>query len=41
MVAPQAGAIIPKPGSACLPFFGIEPIILDKDGEELKGVGEG
>lgn len=31
------GAIPTKPGSATLPFFGIEPVILDTDGKEMIG----
>ena len=30
-----------KPGSATLPFFGIEPRLLDGDGKELSGEAEG
>ena len=30
-----------KPGSASLPFFGIQPIIVDSSGQELKGEAEG
>ena len=41
MIAPQTGAIPLKPGSATKPFYGIKPVILDKDGKEVKGVGEG
>jgi len=41
LISPQSGAIDLKPGSASKPFFGIEPCILDKDGNELKGEAEG
>jgi len=41
LISPQTGAIDLKPGSASKPFFGIEPCILDKDGNELKGEAEG
>ena len=41
MIAPQTGAIPLKPGSATKPFYGIKPVILDKDGKEIKGAGEG
>tara|TARA_B100000427_G_scaffold329787_1_gene347768 strand:- start:1567 stop:3498 length:1932 start_codon:yes stop_codon:yes gene_type:complete len=41
LIAPQSGAIELKPGSASKPFFGIEPVIVDKNGEELKGECEG
>ena len=30
-----------KPGSATLPFFGIEPVIVDDNNKEIKGPGEG
>ncbi len=30
-----------KPGSATRPFFGVQPVILDKDGKELDGPCEG
>ena len=36
LIAPQTGAIELKPGSATKPFFGINPVILDKDGKELE-----
>ena len=41
MIAPQTGAIPLKPGSATKPFYGIKPSLLDKDGKEIKGAGEG
>ncbi len=41
LISPQTGAIELKPGSASKPFFGIEPCIVDKDGNELKGECEG
>ncbi len=41
LIAPQTGAIELKPGSASKPFFGIEPCIVNKEGEELQGEGEG
>jgi acetyl-CoA synthetase len=30
-----------KPGSATLPFFGVEPVVVDTDGHELSGACEG
>ncbi|GIY45130.1 acetyl-coenzyme A synthetase, cytoplasmic [Caerostris darwini] len=30
-----------KPGCASLPFFGVEPAILDEEGHEIKGPGKG
>ncbi len=41
LISPQTGAINLKPGSASKPFFGIEPCIVNKDGDELKGECEG
>tara|TARA_B100001248_G_scaffold145623_1_gene109378 strand:- start:404 stop:2326 length:1923 start_codon:yes stop_codon:yes gene_type:complete len=41
LISPQTGAIELKPGSASKPFFGIQPCIVDKDGEELEGECEG
>ena len=37
LITPQPGAIDQKPGSATKPFYGIKPIIVDKDGNELEG----
>ena len=37
MITPLAGATPTKPGSAALPFFGIEPVILDEEGNLLEG----
>uniref|UniRef100_A0A0N5AAB7 Acetyl-coenzyme A synthetase n=1 Tax=Syphacia muris TaxID=451379 RepID=A0A0N5AAB7_9BILA len=41
MIAPLPGSIPTKPGSATLPFFGVEVAILDDHGRELEGPGEG
>ena len=41
LISPQTGAIPLKPGSATKPFYGIKPVIVDKDGKEIKGAGEG
>jgi len=41
LISPQTGAIKLKPGSASKPFYGIEPCIVDKDGNELDGECEG
>ena len=41
MLTPLPGAMALKPGSASLPFFGIEPAILDAEGQEIEGAGEG
>lgn len=34
MIAPLPGAHTLKPGSACKPFFGVDPVILREDGTE-------
>ena len=41
LITPLPGATPLKPGSATLPFFGIEPVILDDKGNELDGPAEG
>ena len=41
LITPLVGAIDMKPGSATLPFFGIKPVIVDKDNKELLGEAEG
>jgi len=41
LISPQTGAIELKPGSATKPFYGIEPCIVDKNGNELEGKCEG
>ncbi|MBI5355908.1 MAG: AMP-binding protein, partial [Candidatus Aenigmarchaeota archaeon] len=41
MISPLPGATPLKPGSATLPFFGVEPEILDDNGKELKGTATG
>jgi acetyl-CoA synthetase len=35
LISPLPGAIPTKPGSATLPFFGIEPVLLTNEGEEI------
>ena len=37
MIAPLPGAIPTKPGSATLPFLGIEPVLLTEQGDEIEG----
>ena len=37
LITPLPGAIPTKPGSATLPFFGIEPVLLAENGDEIKG----
>ena len=41
LIAPLPGAIATKPGSATLPFFGVEPVIVDEGGRVLEGECEG
>lgn len=41
MLTPLPGATDLKPGSATLPFFGVQPAILDGDGKEISGPCEG
>lgn len=41
MITPLPGAVAQKPGSACLPFFGIQPEILDQEGNILEGATQG
>ncbi|HEY9133293.1 MAG TPA: acetate--CoA ligase [Dyella sp.] len=41
MITPLAGAIDAKPGSATLPFFGIQPAVVDASGNVLEGATEG
>jgi acetyl-CoA synthetase len=41
LITPLAGAIDAKPGSATLPFFGINPAVVDAAGTVLEGAAEG
>ncbi|MGO4392904.1 acetate--CoA ligase [Variovorax sp. M-6] len=41
VIAPLPGATATKPGSATLPFFGVEPVIVDEHGRILEGACEG
>jgi len=41
MIVPLPGATAAKPGSATLPFFGVEPVLLDDNGNELEGPASG
>ena len=38
MIAPLPGATDLKPGSATLPFFGVQPVLLDGDGKRMDEV---
>jgi len=41
MISPLAGSTPLKPGSATKPFFGIDPALLDEQGNEIEGEGTG
>ena len=41
MISPLPGAIDLKPGSATLPFFGVQPALVDANGGVVEGAGEG
>ena len=41
LITPLPGATALKPGSASLPFFGVEPCLVDEQGNELEGAAEG
>ena len=41
LIAPLPGAIALKPGSATVPFFGVEPALVDDTGTELEGPASG
>ncbi|KAF0291182.1 Acetyl-coenzyme A synthetase, cytoplasmic [Amphibalanus amphitrite] len=41
VITPLPGATPTKPGSACRPFFGVQPALLDEQGVEIHGPGEG
>ena len=41
MITPLPGATALKPGSATLPFFGVEPKLVDAEGKVLDGPAEG
>lgn len=41
MITPLPGAVVLKPGSATVPFFGVKPMIVDNEGVELTGACEG
>jgi len=41
LISPLPGAMALKPGSAAKPFFGIQPAIVDDDGNVLQGQVEG
>ncbi|WP_319774525.1 acetate--CoA ligase [Breoghania sp.] len=41
LITPLPGAIDLKPGSATLPFFGVQPALVDAEGNILEGATEG
>ncbi|AER54791.1 acetyl-CoA synthetase [Pseudoxanthomonas spadix BD-a59] len=41
MITPLPGATALKPGSATVPFFGVQPAVVDANGVELEGQAEG
>ncbi len=41
MISPLPGASLLKPGSASKPFFGVQPALLDEQGQEIQGPGSG
>ena len=41
LITPLPGAWATKPGSATLPYFGVEPAIVDEKGTEMKGACSG
>ena len=41
VMTPLPGCTPTKPGSACFPFFGVLPVILDESGKEMEGEAEG
>jgi acetyl-CoA synthetase len=41
MITPLPGAIDQKPGSATLPFFGVQPALVDAEGNILDGAADG
>lgn len=41
LISPLPGAWGLKPGSATLPFFGVQPVVLDSEGKEQRGACNG
>ncbi|HED13362.1 MAG TPA: acetate--CoA ligase [Gammaproteobacteria bacterium] len=41
LITPLPGATATKPGSATRPFFGVEPALVDNDGQILEGAASG
>jgi acetyl-CoA synthetase len=40
MISGLPGAVAQKPGSASLPFYGVEPILVDNEGKKITNKGE-
>ena len=41
LISPLPGATALKPGSATKPFFGVQPMLVDNEGVEIHGAGDG
>ena len=41
LITPLPGATALKPGSATLPFFGVQPALMSPEGQPMEGAGEG
>ncbi|MDP6968135.1 MAG: acetate--CoA ligase [Gammaproteobacteria bacterium] len=41
MITPMPGSVATKPGSATLPFFGVQPALVDNEGALIYGAAEG
>ena len=41
MITPLPGATDLKPGSAAVPFFGVQLALMDEEGREIEGPGAG
>jgi len=41
LLSPFPGAVDLKPGAATVPYFGIQPCLLNENGDEIEGQGEG
>ncbi|WP_439862071.1 acetate--CoA ligase [Pseudomonas sp. MBLB4136] len=41
LISPLPGATALKPGSATLPFFGVQPALVDNEGQLIEGAAEG
>jgi len=41
LISPIPGVTTTKPGSATLPFFGVQPLLVDNEGKTLKGATDG